>query len=109
MADIAFTGADIVIDNDEIMIMENSVPRELAYRLDTPKGSHWYYLDYGNGSAEIIGQVYSRDVHMKLANDIKDCIEQDERIEGADVIIDVQGSNIEANININGYEVRWTI
>ena len=30
MADIVFTGADIVIDNDEIMIMENSVPRELA-------------------------------------------------------------------------------
>ena len=99
---------DFIIVDGDISILEDSLIREMEYRLDTFKGSHFYYPDYGN-PCEIIGLLNSKRQHFFIQQAIQDVCDQDPRIGDYSLHLSTEPAKVLINIMIGGSSVNYEV
>lgn len=102
--DFDMDSMDFVFEDGDMVLIQDSVIKELQYRIDTNKGSHWFYPDYGNPSM-IVGLMRSQRQHFAIQQAIQDVCDQDDRIGNYELRLDSGFSTIKIQINLNGQSV----
>lgn len=111
--DIRFVDGDVLWENGDMRIIPDSVVQELTFRLDTYKGEHWFYPNYGVRLLDALGEQNSPDIYYFLINEIEDALGQDDRIppnsshlkltqelDSITMILDVAGRSVEKVVKI---------
>ena len=78
--DIRIIDGDFLWQNGDIQFIDDSVVQELTFRLDTYKGEHWFYPDYGTKISDCIGMNNDTQLYYFIEAQIDDALDQDDRI-----------------------------
>ena len=111
--DIRFVDGDVLWENGDMRIIPDSVVQELTFRLDTYKGEHWFYPNYGVRLLDALGEQNSPDLYYIIINEIEDALQQDNRIppnsshlnitqdlDSVSIVLDVAGRSVERVVKI---------
>ena len=95
----------------DIPITADHVIQNLAHRLDTTVGEHFYWTDYGTTIKKNIGEPNSQETHLKVWAAIEDALIQDTRIPDNSSWIQMVTTTdaIEATVKVGEKELTKTI
>jgi len=109
--DIKWKDGDFVLDGNNAYIIEDSIIQELTFRLDTYKGSHWYYPEYGVKLEDGIGMANNDQALYFVLAEIDDALNQDDRVpdRSTEVTLTQTSSRIDATVDVAGREYQRSV
>lgn len=88
MCDLSYNPSTFDFDGDKDLLDTNDhVIQNLSCRLDTVKGEHFYWTEYGTELYLAPGLPNSQETHMLIIDSITDGLKQDTRIPSQSSII----------------------
>lgn len=113
MSDIRYSDGDFYHNNAkrDIPNTNDHVIQNLAHRLDTTIGEHFYWTEYGTTIKQNPGNPNSPETHIKILNEIISALIQDTRIPDNSTWIQLHSNsdNVEAVVRVFDSELTTTI